>query len=194
MNIWEILVIALAVSLDALAVSISGAICRPSAEWKQNAFRAALFFGGFQFIMPVIGYFTASLLGNIVANCDHWLAFILLFLVGGKMVCESFSKDDDETKTCPVYNFFEWKRLFIPAIATSLDALAVGAGMKFANSPLWIPAIAMGVVTAIIAALGVGFAIALSKLAGEKKLTLIGGLAIILIGTKILITDLFFTK
>ena len=192
MNIWEILIIALAVSLDALAVSISGAICRPSAEWKRNAFRSALFFGGFQFIMPVIGYFTASAFGKIVANCDHWLAFILLFLVGGKMVYESLS-NDEETKTCPTYNFFDWKRLFIPAIATSLDAMAVGAGMKFANSPLWIPAIAMGVVTAIIAALGVAFAIALSKFTGEKKLTFIGGLAIILIGVKILVTDLFFT-
>ena len=95
MSVVEVLLIAVSVSIDALAVSIGGALCDRTGRRLRNAAWAALFFGGFQIIMPVIGFFAATMLQSVVASVDHWLAFVLLGLVGGKMIYEAIAERRD---------------------------------------------------------------------------------------------------
>ena len=149
--------------------------------------------------MPVIGFFAATLLAGFLAAVDHWIAFLLLALVGGKMIREGilFNPEEEEKKgseecgccNCPP-DFFSPKALFTPAVATSLDALAVGAGLAFAGNSIWLPALSMGVVTAIISATGVLVGRKLGSLAGERIMIIVGGSAIVLIGLKILLEHL----
>ena len=96
MSVVEVLLIAVSVSIDALAVSIGGALCDRTGRRLRNAAWAALFFGGFQIIMPVIGFFAATMLQSVVASVDHWLAFVLLGLVGGKMIYEAIAEKEPE--------------------------------------------------------------------------------------------------
>ena len=192
MSIFEILMISFGVSIDAFAVSTGGSLCKPYLRRSIQALNAALFFGTFQFIMPVAGFFLAGLAMNLVRSIDHYVAFALLGFVGGKMIFDAL-KDDDEQVACKTgSDFFAVKNLFVPAIATSLDALAVGAGFAFSGRALWIPAASMGIITAIVSAFGVMLGSRLRDLIPQKYLTIAGGAAIIIIGAKILITDLFF--
>ena len=154
---------------------------------------AAAFFGTFQIVMPLIGYFAATLLAGVVAAVDHWLAFLLLGVVGGKMIYEGIRPESEEERrkeggecSCPP-DFFAPKALFIPAVATSLDALAVGASLAFAGTGIWLPAAAMGIVTALASASGVLLGRKLGTLAGERIMMAAGGTAIVLIGLKILL-------
>ena len=100
-RLTELLIIAFGVSVDAFAVSAGGALCPASLPRRACALRAGLFFGGFQFLMPAIGYFAASLMSNTVKQIDHWLAFALLLLVGGKMIWEAFA-EKAEKDHCPM--------------------------------------------------------------------------------------------
>ncbi len=192
MTIWEILIIAVSVSIDAFAVSISGALCEGVGNIRRKAAMAAIFFGGFQFLMPLAGYFPARLLQGIISGCDHWIAFALLGFVGGKMIVEGLRmRPDEKSPQCPTGgSFFSPFRLVLPAIATSIDALATGAGIAFTGSGIWLPAAAMGVVTALISATGVCLGVRIGRLAGERPLMIIGGVAIVAIGVKILVGDL----
>ena len=196
MSVVEVLLIAVSVSIDALAVSIGGALCDRTGRRLRNAAWAALFFGGFQIIMPVIGFFAATMLQSVVASVDHWLAFVLLGLVGGKMIYEAIAEKEPEKNgdgspclNCPP-DFFAPKALVVPAVATSLDALAVGAGLSFAGTGIWLPALAMGVVTAAASIAGVLLGTRIGMLAGERVMMIVGGSAIILIGVKILLEHL----
>jgi len=199
MPIVAILILSVSVAIDAFAVSVGGALCDRSGRRVRNACNAALFFGGFQIVMPVIGFFAATLLAGFLAAVDHWIAFLLLALVGGKMIREGilFNPEEEEKKgseecgccNCPP-DFFAPKALFTPAVATSLDALAVGAGLAFAGNSIWLPALSMGVVTAIISATGVLVGRKLGSLAGERIMIIVGGSAIVLIGLKILLEHL----
>jgi len=199
MHPFAVLIIAVGVSIDAFAVSVGGALCDRSGRRFRNARNAALFFGGFQVLMPVAGYFTAALLAGLVSAVDHWLAFLLLGLVGGKMIREGIlfnpgeegkkAEGDCGRRGCPP-DFFAPEALFAPAVATSLDALAVGAGLAFAGNGIWIPALAMGAVTAIASAAGVLLGRKLGTLAGERVMMIAGGAAIVLIGLKILLEHL----
>ena len=193
MGIVELLLISFGVSVDAFAVSIGGSLCKPLLPRRIQALNAALFFGIFQFIMPVIGFFLAGLAMDLVRSIDHYVAFALLGFVGGKMIYEAIAGDDEENVCCKTdSDFFAVRNLFVPAIATSLDALAVGAGFAFSGRPLWIPAASMGIITAVVSAFGVMLGSRLRDLIPQKYLTIAGGAAIIIIGAKILITDLFF--
>lgn len=222
MYILEVLLISLSVSIDAFAVSVGGSLCGRSAHRFRDAARAALFFGGFQFLMPVLGYLAAALLAGAVKSLDHWIAFLLLSFVGGNMIRGAYEKEE-RTPDLPVgisgtaesgnaqdssggekgcipcsssssssagSDFFSPRKLFLPAVATSIDALAVGAGLKFAGSGILFPALSMGIVTALISALGVLIGGRLASLAGERIMTVAGGSAIILIGFKILLEHL----
>lgn len=186
----EIILIALGVSIDAFAVSVGGAMgCRKSSF--RNGCNAALFFGGFQFLMPVAGFFAASCLAGFVQKYDHWCAFLLLAFVGGKMIFDGLKKEEEkeEPLVCQL-DFFSPVKLILPAIATSLDALAVGASIAFTGNSVWAPAIVMGVVTGIISFVGVELGYKLKSFGCEKIMTAIGGAVIVLIGVKILLTDL----
>jgi len=184
MTPWEILLVAFSVSLDAFALSVAGALTSRR-RTATNALLAAGFFGGFQFFMPLAGFLAAAALRQYFAAVDHWIAFVLLAVVGGKMIYEGIRGDSDaEGKTG--LEFFDWKLMFVPAVATSIDALAVGAGIAFSGSPILVPAAAMGVVTGLVSAAGVCFGRQLGKLAGVRVLSCIGGAAIVLIGADIL--------
>lgn len=188
MGFCETILIAFGVSIDAAAVSASGSLCPGKYSKRHCAFNAALFFGGFQFFMPLAGFYAASFLTGFADKFDNIIAFILLTMVGGKMIWESCRKEDDKN-SCPMGEFFSPVHLIIPAVATSLDALAIGAGLAFADKPIWFPSAAMGIVTAAVSATCVMFG---KKLAERKsnmadKLAVTGGVVIILIGVKILL-------
>ena len=185
MSAWEVLLIAFSVSLDAFALSVAGALTSRQKTLK-NALLAAGFFGGFQFFMPLAGFLAASLLHHWVEVCDHWIAFALLAFVGGRMVWEGIRGEREDGAKSSVTEFFDWKLMFVPAVATSIDALAVGAGIAFSGDPILVPAAAMGIVTGLVSAAGVCFGRQLGKLAGVRVLSCLGGTAIILIGVNIL--------
>lgn len=188
MSFFEIICISFAVSIDALAVSIGGAFCADSRRVLRNAGNAALFFGMFQFIMPVCGYFSSSWIVKYTGSAANFIGFALLAFVGGKMIFDALKNGDDPQEVCKlgVTDFFAPRNLFLPAIATSIDALAVGAGFAFAGTPLWIPAASMGVVTALISGTAVLLGSSIKKLAGEKAMLICGGCTLIAIGIKML--------
>ena len=169
MTLLEILLIAFGVSVDAFAVSVGGAMGCSKNSWR-NSFNAGLFFGGFQFLMPVAGFFAASVLTGFVQKYDHWCAFGLLAFVGGKMVWDGLhgEKEEETPEACQL-DFFSPAKLLLPAVATSLDAL----------------------VTGIISFCGVELGYKLKSFGCEKAMTVAGGVVIILIGIRILAEHLF---
>lgn len=184
-------VVSLAVSVDALAVSVAGALVPSGRSRWFCAFNAAAFFGLFQFVMPLLGYFLAGAVSGWVEQIDHYVAFALLTLVGGRMILEALIPGRDKVSGgTEKTDFFAPRRLFIPAVATSIDALAVGCGMAFAGYAVWFPAVMMGIVTGAVSFAGVLYARMLTKLADAKILTVLGGAAIIAVGVNILLTHL----
>ena len=186
MNFVEALLIAFSVSLDAFALSVSGALTCRRGETAECALKAAGFFGGFQFFMPLVGFFAAGVLEDAVEKYDHWIAFALLAAVGGKMIVEALCGGEKSEKTCAAARFFRCRNLIVPAVATSIDALAVGAGIAFSGTAIWMPAILMGVVTGGVCASGVWLGSRAAKFAEARVLSATGGTVIILIGANIL--------
>lgn len=188
MTLLEVLGISFAVSIDALAVSIGGALCSDSSRTFRNAGNAALFFGVFQFLMPVCGYFCSAWIVKYVGSAASFIGFGLLAFVGTKMITDALKLDKEEHNVCKlgVTDFFAPKNLVLPAIATSIDALAVGAGFAFAGTPLWFPAVSMGVVTGTVSGIAVLLGSRIKKLAGEKQMLICGGCVLWAIGIKLL--------
>jgi putative Mn2+ efflux pump MntP len=145
------------------------------------------FFGGFQALMPLIGWILGSRMGPLVAAFDHWIAFVLLGVLGGKMLLEARSKDAPEERS--EQELFGWRVMFMLAIATSIDALAVGITMPLLNAPLLLSLITIGVTTAILSVVGL-FAGRRFGAALGPRLDIAGGLVLIGLGTKILIEHL----
>ena len=183
MTIWEIFLIAVGLSMDAFAVAVCKGLKMPKINKKQTAL-IALFFGGFQGLMPLIGYFLGKQFEQYIVSVDHWITFVLLGFIGGKMIYESFKKDDeDEDKP------FNIKELFVLAIATSIDALAVGITFAFLQVNIAVSVAFIGVITFILSAIGVF----IGHKFGEKyksKAEFAGGLILVLIGLKILLEHL----
>lgn len=188
MNLIEVIGISFAVSIDALAVSIGGSLCADSRRKVRNACNAALFFGGFQFLMPVCGYFASAWIVKYAGKSTNFIGCALLAFVGIKMIIDGMKSDSDEREVCKVgmTDFFAPENLILPAVATGIDALAVGAGFAFSKTTLWIPAASMGIFTAIISAAAVLTGSRLKRLAGEKTMMITGGIVLISIGIKIL--------
>lgn len=188
MGVFEVVAVAIGLAMDAFAVSI----CKGLKMRKFNVkhmFIIALFFGGFQALMPTIGYLLGKQFETYIVSIDHWIAFILLGFIGGKMIYESFKKEDD-CDDCDDGKL-DFKELTVMAIATSIDALAVGITFAFLPKQLGIgTAVAIiGVLTLIICSVGVF----IGHKFGAKfknKAELAGGLVLILIGTKILLEHL----
>ncbi len=185
MDSIDLLIIAISLTFDTFAVSVStGIIYRKIQFWK--AFRIALVLGLFQAAMPVVGWGTGSLFTNYFSQYDHWVAFGLLTLIGVKMIIESL-KHEDERKD---FNPFKFRILVIIAIATSIDALVVGVTFAFIKINILYAFLIIGFTTFLVAMLGMLF----GKNAGHKlgkKAEVIGGLMLIGIGTKVLIEHLF---
>jgi putative Mn2+ efflux pump MntP len=180
------LFIALALSMDAFAVSVSSGICIPHLQLRY-AIRAAAAFGLFQFLMPVLGWLAGSAFRGLIQGFDHWIAFGLLAFVGGSMLKEALGhkdpaacKDPDEAK-----GILDLKTLLILAVATSIDALAVGLSYSLLGQPILGPAALIGVVTFALCFVGTEFGKKLGA-AFERWAEMAGGGTLILIGIKIL--------
>jgi len=184
MNLLNILIIAIGLSMDAFAVSVTNGICLPKGRFLE-AFRVSLHFGFFQFIMPIIGYFTGSRFSKMIENYDHWVAFGLLFAIGIHMILESKKERDKEV----VISKKEWKLLLL-SIATSIDALAVGLSLAFLNAPIFYPSLIIGLVTASLSYVGVKFGCFLGK-KFSSYVEILGGFILIGIGMKILLEHIF---
>lgn len=182
MDHFQIIVIAIGLAADAFAVSVSsGAIIEKLR--LRHAMRIALFFGFFQGIMPWIGWKVGNLASELIRSVDHWLAFSILCFIGGKMIYESRKLEEDIEKSIDPLNIYV---LFTLAIATSIDALAVGVTFSFLNVSIVEPIIVIGVITFIFSLAGTYIGEFFGHVF-EDKIELAGGLILIGIGTKILI-------
>ena len=185
MGLVELFMIAVGLSMDAFAVSICKGLSLGKIKLKHMCI-AGLWFGGFQGLMPAIGYFLGSFFADMVSKYAHWVAFILLAIIGGNMIKESFEKDECD---CCGDAAMDAKTMFVMAIATSIDAMAVGVSFAFLQVKI-IPAVTfIGVITFICSGLGVK----IGSIFGSKyksKAELAGGIVLILMGTKTLLEGL----
>jgi len=179
----EIFLIAIGLAMDAFAVSISSAILIQHMRLR-HALRIAVFFGVFQGIMPLIGWLGISLFKDSIESFDHWIAFALLALIGGKMIKDSFNQE------CDSFDPLDVHILFLLAIATSVDALAVGVTFSLLDSNIYTSALLIGVITFFISLTGTLIGDRLGTRIG-KKAEVFGGVTLILIGGKILLEHLF---
>lgn len=189
MNLFELFIIAVGLSMDAFAVSICKGLSMKKLHFK-NALIVGLYFGIFQGGMPLIGYILGVQFQDKITAFDHWIAFILLVIIGLKMVKESLEKvPDNEIAFDEIEEELNFKNMTILAIATSIDALAVGVTFAFLNVQI-IPAVSfIGIVTFILSMVGVK----LGNIFGIKyksKAELAGGIILVLMGTKILLEHL----
>lgn len=182
MSFVELFIIAVGLSMDAFAVSICKGLSMPKMSWK-NALLAGLYFGGFQALMPLIGYLLGIQFSNLITNIDHWIAFVLLAIIGANMIKES--REEEECMDCS----FQVKTMLMLAIATSIDALAVGVTFAFLNVAI-VPAVSfIGVTTFTLSFLGIKVGNVFgSRFKGKAEFA--GGLILILMGLKILLEHL----
>ena len=188
MSIIEIALIGVGLAMDAFAVSICKGLAMRRMNYKKAIIIAA-FFGVFQALMPALGYVLGTTFANKIAAIDHWIAFILLALIGANMIKEALSSDDDECQD----DSLRLGDLIMLSIATSIDALAVGITFAFFNVSLLLSVSMIGIITFIICVIGVK----VGNVFGEKyksKAELAGGLILIVMGAKILIDHLFFEE
>lgn len=186
MGFGELFLLAVGLSMDAFAVSVCKGLSVKKAGLKESAICGG-WFGGFQGLMPLIGFLLASLFAKAIEGFDHWVAFGLLAIIGINMLKEAFSSECD----CENHNAdFSVKTMFVMAIATSIDALAVGISLKMAGDVNIAAAVVLiGVTTFILSAIGVK----IGNIFGnrfEKKAQIAGGLILIALGVKILLEHL----
>jgi len=184
----ELLLIGISLAMDAFAVSIGKGLSVSKIEPK-HVLCVGLWFGGFQALMPVIGYFVGINFVGFVSNIDHWIAFGLLAVIGANMIRESLSDDDgdDDDQNAD----FSVKAMVLLAIATSIDALAVGVSFAMVDVNIVLAATVIGAVTFAISAIG----LLIGKKCGDafkSKAEILGGIVLIAIGIKILVEHLFF--
>ena len=180
MHLSELFIIAVGVSMDAFAVSICKGLSVRTLQPKHSA-ATAFWFGGFQALMPLIGYFLGISFADFVANVDHWIAFVLLGIIGSNMIKESFSKDE-----CEYSPDFSAKAMFPLAVATSIDALAIGVSFAFLQVNIWKAVLFIGLTTGLFSAMGVW----IGKWFGcryKSKAEFAGGFILVAMGVKILI-------
>lgn len=187
MNILELLLIGVGLSMDAFAVAICQGLCMPKLNWRHAAV-IALFFGGFQALMPLAGWILGSQFAGYIQSFDHWVAFVLLGLIGGNMIREALSAEE-EAVACATSAKLDYKQLFFMAVATSIDALAVGVTFAFLKVRI-LPAVSViGCTTFGLSLAGV----AVGNFFGvryKKRAELSGGIILVLLGVKILLEHL----
>lgn len=186
MSFWEIFLLAVGVSMDAFAVSIGKGLSAKRVSWRE-ALTVGLWFGGFQALMPVIGYYLGISFADLVTKIDHWIAFGLLLLIGGNMIRDALKGEDDK----PVDSSFAFRTMLVLAIATSIDALAVGISFAFLGTDLWRSILIIGLTTFVFSAVG----LLIGKKVGSRfhaGAQILGGVILIAIGVKILVEHLFF--
>ena len=183
MGIFDIILLAICDAMDAFAVSIAKGLSVKRVKTRHYA-SVALWFGGFQALMTLVGYYVGSWFASIVERYDHWIAFALLAILGGMMIKEAF--DNDENKST---DDFSAKTMFAMAVATSIDALAVGASLAFLDVNIWTAVAFIGVITALFSAMG----IKIGHRFGEKhrkSAMIFGGAVLVVMAVKILLEHL----
>lgn len=186
MGFGELLLLAVGVSMDAFAVSVCKGLAMKKADLK-GQLTCGIWFGSFQALMPLIGFFLGTLFASAIEAIDHWVAFVLLGIIGINMLKEAFSKDCD----CEGHNAdLGFKTMFVMAVATSIDALAVGISLAMAgNVNIWVAISLIGITTCVFSAIGVKIGNAFGN-KFEKKAQIAGGVILILLGLKILLEHL----
>ena len=185
MSLVELFLIGLSLSMDAFAVSICKGLSVGEIKPK-HMILAGAWFGGFQALMPLIGYFLGSTFEQYVTNYDHWVAFALLAVIGGSMIKESRDKDSDQNAS------FAFMTMLVLAVATSIDALAVGITFAFLKVNIIVAVSIIGVTTFVCSAAGIKIG-SVFGINYKSKAELFGGIVLIALGTKILIEHLFFS-
>ncbi len=185
MSLASIFLIAVGLAMDAFAVSIASGLAIKNLRLR-HALLIATFFGAFQGIMPLIGWVAGFSFRDYIAAVDHWIAFVLLSIIGIKMIAEAFKLEESENQRDPLNVHV----LFILAIATSIDALAVGLSFACLNVTIIGPALIISIVTFCLSILGVMIGEKFGHLF-EKRIEVLGGIILIGIGLKILIEHLF---
>ncbi|MDR0783052.1 MAG: manganese efflux pump MntP family protein [Propionibacteriaceae bacterium] len=190
MSLVELVLLAIALSMDAFAVAICAGLTMPKVNLKK-ALVIGGYFGGFQAAMPIIGYLVAKLFADLIITWDHWIAFGLLAFIGGKMIWESLEKDDsDDDSDGEVAEASVKPSVMLPlALATSIDALAVGVSFAFLKVSIVPAAAFIGVTTMAISLLGVKIG-SLFGTRFKSKAEFAGGVILVLIGLKILLEHL----
>ncbi len=188
MGFIELFLIGVGLSMDAFAVAICKGLNMRKMNYRQ-AVIIALFFGGFQAFMPFLGWSLGRFFEHYIVSIDHWIAFILLGIIGGNMIKEALGDDDDEAECGSCHEHLDLKELVMLAIATSIDALAVGVTFAFLRVNIF-PAITLiGITTFVISFAGVHIGHHFGS-KYEKKAELAGGIILICIGLKILFEHL----
>ena len=184
MGVAELFLIGVGLSMDAFAVAICKGLAMPRMRWRQAA-AIGLSFGFFQAMMPVLGWLLASRFQVYITSVDHWIAFALLALIGGKMIWDAFHEEEDDM----VQEKFSFKELLVLSVATSIDAMAVGITFAFLQVQIIPAATLIGCTTCLLSLAGV----LIGRRFGSKykdKATLAGGIILCLIGVKILLEHL----
>ena len=187
MSLFDLIVTAIALSMDAFAVSITKGLSTPKVRLKHSLICGA-YFGGFQALMPLIGWFLGIRFQKYITSIDHWIAFVLLALIGGKMIVEAIRDPDVEEigkKDPPL----DHKEMFLLAVATSIDALAVGITFAFLDTPIVEAIVIIGLTTFFLSIIGV----VVGNFFGtryKKKAEIVGGIILVAIGVKILVEHL----
>lgn len=189
MGIGELLLLAVGVSMDAFAVSVCKGLAMKRVSLKEEM-TCGLWFGGFQALMPTIGFFLGTLFADAIEAVDHWVAFVLLAVIGANMLKEAFSQEE-ECCCCDEKNAdLSVKTMFVMAVATSIDALAVGISLAMAgNVNIWLAALFIGICTCTLSACGVKIGNVFGS-RYEQKAQIAGGVILILLGLKILLEHL----
>ena len=183
MGILEMFLIAIGLAMDAFAVSVCKGLSLKQMDWRK-AIIVGLYFGIFQALMPAIGYFLGATFENLVTQIDHWIAFVLLGIIGINMLREAFDNEKEEAN-----DRVDFKTMLVLAIATSIDALAIGITFAFLKVNVLLATLLIGIITFGLSVIGVKIG---NKFGNkyERKAETIGGIILILMGLKILLEHL----
>lgn len=189
MDTVTLIVLALGLAMDATAVSVSNGICYRKAGGKVVG-TYALLFGLFQMAMPIIGYLAGRTFSGMIASLDHWIALILLGIIGGKMIVESI-RAMRSPETCPAERALTFKMMVMQAVATSIDALAVGIGFAVMRVNIVTASLAIGVITLLCSLAGTWLGRRFGAILGRAA-EIFGGAILVIIGVKIFVEHMFF--
>ena len=183
----EILLISVSVAMDAFAVSIGKGLTVTRVR-PVDVIKTALWFGGFQALFPLLGFFAANTFSKYVTAVDHWIIFALLAFIGGNMIREAFGEEEENSRETAQ---FDWRHMLPLAVACSIDAFAVGVSFAFLQVNIWFSVIVIGVVTSAFSAAG----LYIGRVFGarwQKPAQIAGGAVLVLIGLKVLLEHLGF--
>ena len=184
MLLIDVVFLAVGLAMDAFVVS-AGAGASGRSSGRRAGFRLGFHFGLFQFLMPILGWFAGLTIAGAIASVDHWVAFLLLGIVGGRMIRSGFKGEDQSGAGDPSKG---WSLIML-SIATSIDALAVGFSLAMIGVDIWFPAVVIGLVTAVMSAAGLRLGTNLGSRFGHR-MEVVGGVILIFVGARIVFEHL----